>query len=559
MRAQPDGFSVVQHQNLIRRENRRRALRHDEHRRMIIESANGKAQIQIRRLVERGRAVVQHENLRLAHQCARNRQPLALTAGKVSAVLLDHCVQTALRLYDVVRLRHGNRLVQFRVRRVGLAPAKVVANRAVEQNRLLHHEADLASQRRLVLIAHIHAVDIDRARRRVIESRNQPDDAALAGAGAADDADRLPAQRGKINIRQRFRAGVIILKRNMIEAHRLVVHDRGNGLFGRIHIGLDIQNVRNALPAGETLVHGHDQVGELDQLDEDLSHIIVKRDDLTGLQHADAHLERAGINQPRDREIHQKVGDRIHQARNPARAALARGQRAILLLEFLILRLFLAERADDARAGQVFARRAQHALQRLLNAAHHRNVDRHDAEHDQTQRRDYRHEDQRRAHVDRKRHQHRAEHDERRAEEQAQRHIHAGLRLVDVAGQARNHRGRAERIHIRKRQLMQMRKQRVAHAGGKAGRRLRGKILRRDRRNQPDCRQRKQNQAHPEDESFVAVLNACIDDRRHYQRNHQLERRLQHLEQRREHAFLSILLQVSPQALHNESSIPVSG
>ena len=91
----------------------------------------------------------------------------------------------------------------------------------------------------------------------------------------------------------------------------------------------------------QTLVHGHDQVGELDQLDEDLSHIIVKRDNLAGLQRADAHLERAGINQPRDREIHQKVGDRIHQTRNPARAALARGQRAILLLEFLILRLFL--------------------------------------------------------------------------------------------------------------------------------------------------------------------------------------------------------------------------
>ena len=58
--------------------------------------------------------------------------------------------------------------------------------------RLLRHDADRAAQRRQRHLAHVHAVDEHRARRRIVQPREQRQQRRLARSGAADDANGLP-------------------------------------------------------------------------------------------------------------------------------------------------------------------------------------------------------------------------------------------------------------------------------------------------------------------------------------------------------------------------------
>ena len=83
----------------------------------------------------------------------------------------------------VVRQRHLCRIFHARERYIRLPIRDVVANRVVEQDRLLRHLADLRSQRGDRHIPHIVPVDADVfPRSHVKESRDQVHQRALAGA-----------------------------------------------------------------------------------------------------------------------------------------------------------------------------------------------------------------------------------------------------------------------------------------------------------------------------------------------------------------------------------------
>ena len=72
------------------------------------------------------------------------------------------------------------------------AERDVVGQRVGEQERLLRHEADGAAQDAEREVAHVDAVDEHRARRRIVQPREQDDQRRLARAGDADERDRLP-------------------------------------------------------------------------------------------------------------------------------------------------------------------------------------------------------------------------------------------------------------------------------------------------------------------------------------------------------------------------------
>ena len=75
---------------------------------------------------------------------------------------------------------------------VGAAVRDVGGDRVVEEHRLLRDDADLRAQRRQRHVAHVAAVDQDRAAGDVVEPRHQIDQRRLAGAAAADDRQHLP-------------------------------------------------------------------------------------------------------------------------------------------------------------------------------------------------------------------------------------------------------------------------------------------------------------------------------------------------------------------------------
>ena len=79
----------------------------------------------------------------------------------------------------------------------GLAIGDVVFDRVVEQHGVLRDDADGGAQGLLLHVADVLAVDQDAAAGHVVEAEQQARDGGLAGAGRADDGERLAgAARG---------------------------------------------------------------------------------------------------------------------------------------------------------------------------------------------------------------------------------------------------------------------------------------------------------------------------------------------------------------------------
>jgi hypothetical protein len=95
---------------------------------------------------------------------------------------------------DAGRVR---RLLEFLVGGVRLREAQVLADRGVEQIRLLRDDADEIGQSLEAQVADVHAVDRYSPAADVVEPRRQVSERRLAGARLADQRRRRPA--GTVN------------------------------------------------------------------------------------------------------------------------------------------------------------------------------------------------------------------------------------------------------------------------------------------------------------------------------------------------------------------------
>ena len=78
-------------------------------------------------------------------------------------------------------------------------------NGAVEEEVLLQHDADVAAQPRRIDMAEVCAVEQHLPLSRQIEALYELGQGRFAGAGSADDADRLARPDGERNVLQRLR------------------------------------------------------------------------------------------------------------------------------------------------------------------------------------------------------------------------------------------------------------------------------------------------------------------------------------------------------------------
>ena len=319
MRALAGKTPVVQHQNFVCKANRRRALGNDHNRRMPRQLPQRPPQCGVRGKVERRRAVVQNQKLRASYQRTRNGKPLPLPAGKVSAAGLYRIVESLrLSLDDFQRLRRAKRLIKLLVRCIFLAPAQIVADGAQEQKRLLRHQTDFPAQRLQRVVLHIAPIDLHRTICHIVTARNEADKRRLARAGAADDTERLSMPERKRNIAQRGRAAGRIGKRDAVKL------DCGRVLFflrvalRHVQAAFQRQNRCHPLCACRRLRHAQNQTCHLDQLDENLRHVVVKRHHLTLCQNALVHLPCARAQNGNNRKVDHHVGHRIQKCRNLA-------------------------------------------------------------------------------------------------------------------------------------------------------------------------------------------------------------------------------------------------
>ena len=141
---------------------------------------------------------------------AGDGEPLALAAGEEPAAFADAGVETfRVALDEFQRLGALGGVAHFGDCGVGLADAQILGDRAVEQQRLLKHHADIAAQPGERQRPDVHAVDGDEARLRVEGAVQERERGGFAAAGRADQSDAVAGQRGEAQIRDGCALAVI--------------------------------------------------------------------------------------------------------------------------------------------------------------------------------------------------------------------------------------------------------------------------------------------------------------------------------------------------------------
>ncbi len=176
--------------------------------------------------VDRGGGVVEDQDLGVGEQGAGERDPLALAAGERQALLADDRV---VALGEPVDERVGAGEAgggpYLLVARVRASVGDVGPYGVGEQQALLEDEADAGAQGGQGQVADVVPADPDRARRRVVEARQERDGGGLAAARRADERERLA--RAHVQA-EAVEEGVAVA---VGEGH--VVPDEGRGAGGR--------------------------------------------------------------------------------------------------------------------------------------------------------------------------------------------------------------------------------------------------------------------------------------------------------------------------------------
>lgn len=162
---------------------------------------HGALNLVVRLHVDAGRGLVADDDLRAAHERAREGHQLALAEREVEAVLLDDAVEV-----DARRVGAGLGELDARGDQVGLAQGgpqrqvgvlvegvEVGAHRALEQRRVLRDDGEARAQVAEANGGYVDAVNGDGAARDFYEAEQSAHDGRLACARAPDDAHALAA------------------------------------------------------------------------------------------------------------------------------------------------------------------------------------------------------------------------------------------------------------------------------------------------------------------------------------------------------------------------------
>ena len=226
MGADAHRFSVVQYNNLVGVAHCVCTLGDNQHRHLPVQSGNRAPQRSIGGKVQRAGTVVQHQNLRRADQRPGNRQPLLLSARKVFAALQNAGVQPVRQLaHKFLRLCHPQRLPDLFIAGILLVPLHILPQGTGEQHCPLRHHADFLSQLWDGIAAHIGPIHPDAAAAHLIKAWDEVDQSRFSAAGTTDDAHRLPAPDGQVDVRQRIGARLRIAETDLLKADfRAVLH-----------------------------------------------------------------------------------------------------------------------------------------------------------------------------------------------------------------------------------------------------------------------------------------------------------------------------------------------
>ncbi len=142
--------------------------------------------------VERRSGFIKNENGRVLEQRPGNGDALALSSGEAEALFADHrIVLFGKPLDEVVSQRRLGGRDHPAQRDIRLAIGDVVADRIVEENRLLGYVANLGTERSQADIPQVMSVDANAASGDIEEAWDQVHQSGLAGAAGTDQRNHL--------------------------------------------------------------------------------------------------------------------------------------------------------------------------------------------------------------------------------------------------------------------------------------------------------------------------------------------------------------------------------
>ncbi len=159
--------------------------------------------------VQAGRGFIEDHDGSVFDDGPRDRDTLPLPSAQCAAALADRRVVSvrhrADHVIDAGALRGADDLCPARAR---VAVADVFRDAGREEDRLLEDQADLVTQRGQLELADVTAIDEHAPRDRIVETRDESDQRALAGSRRPDDPDALARFDPQIDVAEHLPAPV---------------------------------------------------------------------------------------------------------------------------------------------------------------------------------------------------------------------------------------------------------------------------------------------------------------------------------------------------------------
>ena len=142
-------------------------------------------------------------------------------------------------------------------RRLRAAEGDVLAHAAVQDERLLEQDRDVAAQRGELELAQVVAVEADRAPVGVVEADEHPGERRLAGAAGADQGQRLAGRDTQGDVVERGALGARVGESEPLDLDSPRARGRARRAGGRsVTRGSLVEQLDHPLGAGERLEEG---------------------------------------------------------------------------------------------------------------------------------------------------------------------------------------------------------------------------------------------------------------------------------------------------------------
>ncbi|MNV64452.1 hypothetical protein D3C71_1570960 [compost metagenome] len=182
----------MQDENLVRAADGREAMGDDKGGPPLLQNLQRLLDDALCLGVDIGRSFVQNQNRRIESERPGERDQLALACRERTALLDDRFVEALRQMgQQPVRTDLAKRGFYALTGDAFIAQTDVGCDRAGEEIRVLKHDPHMLAQPLFRNVGCLLAIDIDRALLRIIETEQQIDDRAFAGACMAYQGNRL--------------------------------------------------------------------------------------------------------------------------------------------------------------------------------------------------------------------------------------------------------------------------------------------------------------------------------------------------------------------------------